>query len=316
MRILIADDEPISRRTLEAALMRLGHDVIAVEDGAAALTALARPDAPHLAILDWMMPGADGLTVCRTIRQRPVPYTYVILLTARHLPADMVQALDAGADDFLTKPFDALELRARLRSGERVIALQEDLLRTQGALEYQATHDRLTGLWNRGRIFDQLTRELSRVKREHAQLSVAMADLDHFKLINDSHGHAAGDAVLEQIAKRMRSVLRVSDAIGRYGGEEFLIVLPRSDTAGAREVAERVRAAVGHHPVTWGSVDIEVTVTVGVASTAVFGFDAALLVQASDEALYRGKAAGRNGVEAALVDRREAPRGILPRVGG
>ena len=306
MRILIADDDPISRRTLEAALARLGHEVLSVEDGAAALTALVAPDAPRLAILDWMMPGVDGLTVCRTIRRNPGPYTYVILLTARHLPDDLVEALDAGADDFLTKPFNSVELRARLRSGERVIDLQENLLRTQDALTHQATHDRLTGLWNRGHVMDVLNQELSRAKREHASLSVAMADLDHFKQINDSHGHATGDAVLQQIGERMQSVLRASDAIGRYGGEEFLIVLPRAETAGGREVGERVRAAVAREPVRCGSLDVRVTVTVGVASTSVFGFDAAVLVQASDEALYRAKAAGRNRVDAADADLREA----------
>jgi two-component system cell cycle response regulator len=306
VRILIADDEPISRRTLEAALVRLGHEVVSVEDGAAALSVLGAAGAPRLAILDWMMPGADGLTVCRTLRQDPGPYTYVILLTARHLHADMVEALDAGADDFLTKPVDIVELRARLRSGERVIALQEDLLRTQDALKHQATHDRLTGLWNRGHVMDELTHELSRAKREHASLSVAMVDLDHFKQVNDSYGHAAGDAVLQQIGGRMKSVLRGSDAIGRYGGEEFLIVLPRAEMTGAREVAERVRAVVEARPVSWGSLELRVTVTVGVASTALVGFDAASIVQACDEALYRGKAAGRNRVEAAHAGTRES----------
>lgn len=301
MKILIADDDPVSRRVLEAALLRLGHEPVSAVDGTSALAALAAADAPRLAILDWMMPDVDGLTVCRTIRRNPGPYTYVILLTARHQPEDLVQALDAGADDYLTKPLNRVELRARLQSGERVVALQEDLLRTQAALTHLATHDRLTGLWNRGRVVDELTRELSRARREKAPLSVAMVDLDHFKAINDTHGHAAGDAVLQQIGARMKAVLRVTDVVGRYGGEEFLLVMPRSDLAGAREVAERLRAAVERETIRCGSVDLQVTVTVGVASTALVGFDAALLVQASDEALYRGKAAGRNRVESGAL---------------
>lgn len=301
MKILIADDDPVSRRVLEAALLRLGHEPVSAVDGTSALAALAMPDAPRLAILDWMMPGVDGLTVCRTIRRNPGPYTYVILLTARHQPEDLVQALDAGADDYLTKPLNRVELRARLQSGERVVALQEDLLRTQAALTHLATHDRLTGLWNRGRVVDELARELSRARREKAPLSVAMVDLDHFKAINDTHGHAAGDAVLQQIGARMKAVLRVTDVVGRYGGEEFLLVMPRSDMAGAREVAERLRAAIERETVRCGSIDLRVTVTVGVASTTLVGFDATMLVQASDEALYRGKAAGRNRVEAGAV---------------
>jgi two-component system, cell cycle response regulator len=299
MKILIADDDPISRRILQAALERLGHEVVAVDGGAAALTALGTPDAPRLAILDWMMPGVDGLTVCRTIRQNPGPYTYVILLTARDLPDDLLEGLDAGADDFLTKPFNRGLLRARLQSGERVVALQENLLRTQEALTHVATHDRLTGLWNRGRLADEFARQLSRSRREKAPLSILMVDLDHFKRINDSHGHAAGDVVLQEVGSRMKGVLRVSDAIGRHGGEEFLILLPRSDSTGACEVAERVRAAVAGGPIRCGEVDVCVTATVGVASTADFGFDGAVLTQAADEALYRGKAAGRNRVEAA-----------------
>ena len=174
----------------------MGHEVCAVDDGAAALERLGRPDSPRIAILDWMMPGLDGLSVCRSLRQAVGPYTYVILLTARETRRDMVEALDAGADDFLTKPLDVLELRARLRSGERIIALQEDLLRTQSELEHQASHDRLTGLWNRGRVLDQLTRELYRTRREKACLAVVMADIDHFKRINDTWGHATGDVVL------------------------------------------------------------------------------------------------------------------------
>ncbi len=185
MHILIADDDPVARTVLGKTLVRLGHTVAAMDNGTAAIDTLLADDGPRFAILDWMMPGADGLTVCRAVRQRPTPYVYVILLTSRDSPADMVEGLDAGADDFLSKPFDAVELRARLRSGERVLALQSNLLEVQAALEHQATHDRLTGLWNRGMIIDHLKRALSQAQRARGAVSVVMADLDHFKAVND-----------------------------------------------------------------------------------------------------------------------------------
>lgn len=298
MRILIADDEPVSRRLLEGTLVQLGHSVTAVEDGAQALAALLAPQGPPLAILDWMMPGIDGLEVCRRIRQRASPYTYIILLTSRHARSDMLAGLDAGADDFLTKPCDAMELRIRLRSGERVIELQEHLLRTQEALKFEAAHDRLTGLWNRGSVLDQLTRELSRAKRERAPLTVLLADLDHFKRINDEYGHAAGDKVLREVGTRMRDVLRKSDSIGRYGGEEFLLVLPRADLDGAREVGERLLAAVRAITVRDHGLVIQPRTSIGAASTTFSGFDADALIRAADAALYRAKAQGRDRVVA------------------
>jgi diguanylate cyclase (GGDEF)-like protein len=298
VKILIADDEPVSRRLLEGTLVRLGHEVIAVEDGDQALAALLAPDGPRLAILDWMMPGIDGLDVCRQVRQRPTPYTYLILLTSRDQRSDMLEGLDTGADDFLTKPCDAVELRVRLRSGERVIALQEHLLEAQAALRFEACHDRLTGLANRGSILDQLHKELKRARRERAPLSVLLADLDHFKSINDDYGHAVGDKVLREVGTRMRSVLRASDAIGRYGGEEFLIVLPRATVEGAQEVGERVRTAVCAEPVSDNGLVIPASTSIGAASTATTGFDPDALVRAADAALYRAKAQGRDRVVA------------------
>jgi two-component system, cell cycle response regulator len=297
MRILIADDDPVSRRLLEGTLVRLGHEVVAVEDGEQAIAALLAPNGPRLAILDWMMPGADGLTVCRTIRQRPSPYTYVIMLTARDQRSDMVEGLGAEADDFLTKPLDAVELTARLRSGERVLALQENLLQTQAALRHEATHDRLTGLWNRGMVLDHLNRELSRSRREKLPMAVLLADLDHFKCINDMHGHGTGDTVLREVANRMRGALRDYDALGRYGGEEFLLVLSGAEVDVAGEVAERVRTMIHAEPVRDGALDIAVSASLGMAHTTTVGFESAVLIQAADHALYRAKAQGRNRVE-------------------
>ena len=296
MRILIADDDAISRRLLEKSLTRLGHDVDAVADGQAALTALLSPDGPRLAILDWMMPGADGPEVCRAVRARATPYVYIIFLTSRDRREDMFSALDAGADDFLTKPLDIVELRARLRSGERVIGLQERLLEIQEQLRHQALHDHLTGLWNRRAIREHLERELHRAAREGSPVAVAIADIDHFKQVNDLHGHAAGDDVLCETVDRMRCVMRDYDAIGRYGGEEFLIVLPGSQGEDALNFAERIRKAVAAAPMEAGGVRGPVTISLGVAWTADGSADADALIQLADAALYRAKASGRNCV--------------------
>jgi two-component system cell cycle response regulator len=297
VKILIADDDAVSRRLLAGTLAQFGHEVVAVEDGDQAAAALLAPDAPQLAIIDWVMPGLDGLEVCRRLRQRPTPYTYIILLTSRDRRSDMLQALDAGADDFLSKPCDPLELRVRLRSGERVIALQAGLIETQEALRFEATHDRLTGIWSRGTILDHLERELSRARREKGSMAVLLADLDHFKRVNDLHGHVVGDIVLRETGRRMRSGLRAYDGIGRYGGEEFLLVLDHTDIAGAKPVAERIRCSLGCEPMHAESVTVTVTTSIGVTDTATAGYSSDALIQAADRALYQAKALGRDRVQ-------------------
>jgi len=295
VRILIADDDQLSRRLLEATLKRLGHEPVMVTNGTDAEEQLLRPDGPRLAILDWDMPGADGLAVCRAVRLRAHPYVYVVLLTARDRREDMLVALEADVDDFLTKPLNPGELQARLRSGERLLTLQENLLRAQEALRYQATHDDLTGLWNRVMVLEQLAVEITRAKRAKKSVAIMLADLDHFKKVNDTYGHPAGDAILREAAARMRVALRAYDSIGRYGGEEFLIVLPGCDASAALVVAERARTSVAA-PVRVGDIDIPMSISLGVASTQTASEDPALLIQAADEALYRAKAAGRNRV--------------------
>lgn len=296
MRILIADDDPVSSKLLERTLIRLGHEVVVMADGPQAVTALLAPDGPRMAILDWMMPGADGLAVCRVIRQRPAPYIYLILLTARDRREDLVAGLDSGADDFLTKPFDLDELRSRLRSGTRVLELQEGLLKAQAALSVLATRDDLTGLWNRRMIVEHLDRELRRAAHEKRPVAIAMADVDEFKRINDMHGHPVGDVVLRQVAARMQLALRDYDSIGRYGGEEFLVVLPGCDAETGVAAAERVRTSVAAEPVASAGGPLLVRVSIGVAWTDPAGLDGAELIKSADEALYRAKTAGRNRV--------------------
>jgi diguanylate cyclase (GGDEF)-like protein len=298
VKILIADDDPLSRRLLEGTLTRMGHEVVAVSDGPDAVLALQQVDGPKLAILDWMMPGADGLEVCRAVRGLTGPYVYLILLTARDTREDVVEALDSGADDFIIKPFDAMELRARIRSGARVLELQENLLKAQEALRVEAARDNLTGLWNRGMILEQLRREVRRARHEKRPLAVLLADIDHFKKVNDTYGHSAGDEVLQQTANRMRLAVRDYDFIGRYGGEEFLIVLPGCDREMAVMVAERVRQRVRTDPVHAGTARLQVTASIGLAWTATCEEVPAALIAEADAALYRAKGEGRDRVAA------------------
>jgi two-component system, cell cycle response regulator len=296
MRILIADDDVLSRRMLELTLQKLGHEVIVVADGAEALQQLSVADSPRLAILDWVMPELDGLEVCRYVRKRQNPYVYVILLTAKSEHKDIVTAFDADVDDFLGKPFDASELRARLRSGARILELQEGLLRSQEELRRQATHDHLTGTLTRRAVVHQLDLELRRAARDGSSIAVLLADLDHFKRVNDEYGHSAGDAVLLEAAARMRSVLRGHEAIGRYGGEEFLIVLPNCGPSEAASVAARACLALSTTPIEAAANMLRTTMSVGVATASIGADCARSLVDRADQALYRAKAAGRNRV--------------------
>lgn len=298
MKVLIADDDLVSRRLLQSMLQRLGYDVIVTSDGLEATEILLAADAPRLAILDWMMPGANGLDVCRVVREKAAAYVYVIMLTSRDRQEDLVAAFDAEVDDFITKPYQSAELHARLRSGQRVLDLQQRLLETQSQLQHQATHDPLTGLWNRGMANETLDRELRRIARHARPLAVILADIDHFKQVNDTHGHAAGDHVLREAAGRMRQVMRGHDAISRYGGEEFLVLLPETTHVEAMSVAERLREAFESPPVALGNgYTLSVTLSLGVAATSSAPTGLEPLIAAADAALYRAKAGGRNRVE-------------------
>ena len=227
-KILIAEDELTFRHMLKTFLTKWGFQVTVVNNGLDAWNVLQGEDRPRLALLDWMMPNMDGVEICRAIREKkPDPYIYLLLLTSRDQKRDVVEGIEAGADDYLIKPFDPNELRARLHAGERIIELEDRLIRAQEALRDLATHDPLTGLLNRRASLDSLLAELSRGSRTQDPVCIVMADIDHFKKINDTHGHLIGDDVLCEVARRMQSSLRRYDTVGRYGGEEFLLVLPR-----------------------------------------------------------------------------------------
>lgn len=296
--VLVADDDPVSLRLVEVALAKAGYNVISVTDGQQAWEWLQRPDGPRLAVIDWMMPGMSGLEICRRLRQRKDPrYVYVILLTARSDKEDLIQGLQAGADDFIRKPFNLPELEARLRSGLRIVELQDRLLAAQRALEIRATHDYLTGLYNRQQILEVLQRELARSQREQKPLGVCVADIDHFKQINDTYGHHVGDAVLKEVAQRMRQSVRKYDAVGRYGGEEFLLVLTNCGRDNAIRSAERVRRRISDEEILCYGLKLKTTISIGVTATqAASPKDLDVLIRTADEALYEAKRKGRNCV--------------------
>ena len=303
MKVLIADDDVVSRHLLETMLTRWGYEVAVTRDGTEAWEVLQRIDAPPMAILDWMMPGLDGVEVCRKVRRLgQEPYIYLLLLTTKGRKENLIEGLDAGADDYLTKPFDPHELQVRLRTGKRIVTLQAELIEAREALRVQATHDPLTGIWNRRAILEILGNELARSRREALPVAVAIADLDYFKRINDTYGHAAGDVTLSEVANRMRAMLRPYDAIGRYGGEEFLMVLPGCTSQDAFKLAERLRIGMSQEPVKLPDGAIEVTSSLGVAASDTLAvMDVTALIQAADNALYRAKAKGRNRIEFATV---------------
>jgi two-component system cell cycle response regulator len=250
------------------------------------------------------VPGLEGVQVCQRIRQDATrPYMYLLLLTARSQKDDLVRGLESGADDYLTKPFDAQELRARLHVGKRILELQDNLIAAREKLLYQATHDALTGISNRGVGLDALRRERSRQTRESGSFAIILLDIDHFKYVNDTYGHLAGDAVLTEAAQRIKSCIRPYDTLGRYGGEEFLIVLPTVDGPGAACVAERIREAFESQAIVTERDKIAITVSLGIAaSEGRNSFSAESLLQMADEALYRAKQTGRNRVELAVAE--------------
>ncbi|HKW99965.1 MAG TPA: diguanylate cyclase [Bryobacteraceae bacterium] len=299
MKVLIADDNSSFRVVLEKMLTKWGYNVILCENGSRALEILQSADPPRLAILDWMMPGMDGVEVCRRVRElNQEPYIYILLLTAKDTSEELVEGMEAGADDYLTKPVDSHELRVRVRAGRRIIDLQEELVHAREALRRQATRDALTGLWNRSAMFDILTRELKRSRRESTTLALIMADLDNFKRINDTLGHTAGDAVLKEAARRMGACVRTYDSPCRYGGEEFLIILPGCDLEGAVLRAEEIRSALAGAPFQIPEGSLAVTCSLGITSTShAETFDESVLIRQADEALYGAKRNGRNRTE-------------------
>ncbi len=302
MRILIAEDDAVSRRLLQTMLENWGYETVLTNDGQEAWDVLQKEDAPRLVILDWMMPRIDGIEVCKRIRQQASrDYTYVMLLTARGRKKDLIDGMDAGADDYITKPFDSGELKVRLRAAKRILDLQSKLLDAQEALRKQATHDFLTGLRNRLAITEILHKEIQRSDRSGTPTSVILGDLDHFKEINDTCGHSAGDSVLKEVGARLAAHVRQYDSVSRYGGEEFLIVLPNCDSDSALGLAQRLCDSIAGEPFRIaGQGQASVTMSLGVATRHDGDpIDSDKLIRLADAAMYDAKAAGRNRVSSA-----------------
>ena len=298
MRALIVDDDESYLHLLRMLLTRQGHTVYEATDGLKAWNLLQSDPIPFV-ITDWMLPGLDGVELIRRIRTANFPnYTYLILLTAKKGSEDIVRGLEAGADDYLTKPFDISELRARIGIGERILDLEQRLRESLQQLASLASHDSLTGLLNRRALYEIIEKERVRTQNAGVPLSVVMIDLDHFKLINDQYGHLMGDEVLCQVAMSLMDRKRISDYAGRWGGEEFLIILPGADYREAGLVAERMRQAIRSIsiPAKDGRV-VSITASLG-ASSAVLGEEFSLerLIEGADQALYMSKEAGRDQV--------------------
>ncbi len=305
MGILLAEDSAVYRHLISGHLNDWGFDLVVAKDGEEAWTCLQAPDAPRLALLDWVLPQVEGIELCRRIRQAGAGthYTYIVLLTGKDGENDLLEGMQAGADDYLVKPFNPLELKARLLAGKRILDLHQELVDGRESLRIAATYDFLTLLLNRGEILALLDRELNRGMREITPLGIILADIDHFKNVNDSLGHLAGDVVLKEVANRLKSDLRIYDGVGRYGGEEFLIILPGCDLPTTIRRAEDIRQLVAATEITTAEGTIRATVSMGVTSTQhPKTASVESLLNEADVALYRAKENGRDRVEGCVPE--------------
>ncbi len=299
-RVLVVDDDEIMVERMRDLVTAAGFEVTSASNGAAALESLRREFAP-IVILDRNMPGMDGLTLCRTIRATQFPgYVYIMLVTAHDSEEELLAGLEAGADDYLSKRVSGTQVIARLATARRIITLEHSLKQVIEERRRMAMSDALTGAHNRRYFMNHMRRELKRARRFGSEVSLLVFDIDHFKHINDRHGHAAGDIVLVEFVRRIQAMLRGSDWCARLGGEEFAVVLPQTNLGGAAVVAEKIRRAVAAEPVTSSGGNIELTVSVGVSGLACFPdrgeVTADHLLSRADDCLYSSKNAGRDRV--------------------
>lgn len=308
MKILVAQEDELSRNLLRTTLGYWGNEVVVASDGIRAWEELGKPGGPRVAIVEKKLAGLGGMEICRNVRAHASEdYIYLFLATVAGHAQEITEGMQAGADDFLTKPINADELMVRLRIGKRFLEMEDGLRKAHGAIRYQTSHDPLTGLVNRSAVIDTLKRELARARREGTPIGILMAEVDHLKEVNDQHGHAAGDAVLREAARRIRAMVRPYDTVGRYGGEEFLAIVPGCDEKSSVSQGERLRAAVASERMDvseWGSYSspkegkFRVTLSLGVA-TANQATEAEPLLRAAESALARAKQAGHDRVELA-----------------
>jgi two-component system cell cycle response regulator len=296
MKLLVADGSSLYRKTLKSVLEAWGYEVVLAADGDEAQRVLDSDDTPRLAIVGCLTPGPTGRELCELIRARKQGYVYTILLCATGQQGKLLNGFELGADDYLCKPFEELELRARLKVGERIISSRADSSEARETPKVCALHDPLLRIWNRTGIGNVLRTELSRAGRLQTPLSVLLVDLDSFKPVNDNYGQSVGDDVLRRVVERISSAVRDYDNIGRYGGDEFLVVLPNCTTEASREVAERVRQHIGDEPFIIAPLQVEVTASIGVSQWHA-GQEICDLLHRADVVLRRAKQSGRNRVE-------------------
>lgn len=307
MRILIGDSGMLSRTRLEGMVRKWGHEVVSASDGQRAWQLLTGPEPPHAAVLDSAVSGKSGLQVCEEMRVAERERSpYILLLVGPDPKEDVLRAAEENADDYLVKPFEPNELRLRLRAAQRVVDLQSQVAEAQEALRAGTIRDSLTGLLNRMAVCDCLGRELERAGRENSPLGVAVANLDYFKCLNDTCGRLVGDRVLREVGTRLASGVRPYDVVGRYAGDEFIVVLPRLEEAAAAGVAERIRSCVAAPPSIITNGKAKVTVSVGMVVCANPSAKVAeALLTAAEAASQRAKVGGRNCVRLATLTEEE-----------
>ncbi len=298
--ILIAEDNPVSRGLLEKSLIKAGHQVVTTQDGQEAFDVFSETFFP-MVLTDWMMPGMNGVELCKAIRNyASESYVYIVFLTSKDSKEDIVIALESGADDYLVKPFHNAELMARLKTGKRILQLEKSLKKANADIKTLSITDQLTQVFNRGYMMVRLPEEVGRAKRYNHALSLIMCDIDHFKKINDSFGHLAGDEVLRSVADSFMEIIRCDvDWVARYGGEEFLIVLSETSAEGALEVAERLKCLLIKKIIRAENHDISITASFGVVTfdpSVTKKVSTEVLIREVDKYLYQAKEEGRNRV--------------------
>jgi len=301
LQVLVASQDSVLRHALMQLLQERGHKVLPANDGIEAWRILQAKNPSRLALIQWDLPGIDAPGLCQRLRSRPnAPFVYIIVLGLEALHIEPKEIWSAGADDYVPRPLDLEVLCFRLHAAEHIIALQEDCLAARQALEYKATHDTLTDTWNRLEALNILEREVARSLREGWQVCVALLDLDYFKNINDTYGHLAGDEALRLVASRLKRSLRPYDIVGRYGGEEFIVILAGCSPRHAAGIVERLRQQIADTPVELDGHSVQITMSAGVAvwDNNEYG-DIQAFLRAADAALYAAKRAGRNCVRTA-----------------
>ena len=297
--IMVVDDDVVSRALIERYLKKAGFEVTSAGNGKEAISLLDQQFYP-IVLTDWMMPEMDGPELCRNIRDRKMDgYVFIILITARDSKTDIVSGLESGADDYLTKPIHSAELLARINTGIRILKLEQSLLNANKEIRLLSITDPLTGCFNRTYLNERYPQEFSRAQRYNHSLSVVISDIDHFKRINDTYGHQAGDLVLKLVGNCLTMQVREKiDWVVRYGGEEFLIILPETDSFGTRTLSERLRNAISNLEIEYEGQKIQVTASFGGACAKMDNPAISMeqLINQADEQLYQSKREGRNRV--------------------